>query len=86
MKSNAMLFGRSPPTFPPAYCQASSFAYSWTLKIEASFSSETSVGFYQTTRRYNPEDRTLHNHCSENLKSNYKIGKQNNFTCDFNKS
>jgi hypothetical protein len=30
--------------------------------------SETSAGFYRTTRRYNPEDRTLHNHRCENLK------------------
>jgi hypothetical protein len=33
------------------------------------FSSETSVGFQRTTRRYIPEDRTHHNHRCENLKS-----------------
>jgi hypothetical protein len=27
------------------------------------------VNFYQTTRRYNPEDSHLHTHCRENLKS-----------------
>jgi hypothetical protein len=32
-------------------------------------SSETSVDFQQTTWCYIPEDRTLHNHCCENLKS-----------------
>jgi hypothetical protein len=44
-------------------------AYSSTLKMEAICSSETSVHFQQTTRRYIPEDSTLHNHCCENLKS-----------------
>jgi hypothetical protein len=33
-------------------------------------SSETSVDFEQTTRRYNPEDSILHNHSCENLRSN----------------
>jgi protein subunit release factor A len=32
-------------------------------------SSETSVNFYQTTRRYNPEDSRLQTHRCENLKS-----------------
>jgi hypothetical protein len=32
-------------------------------------SSETSVNFHRTTRRYVPEYGTLHNHCCENLKS-----------------
>jgi hypothetical protein len=31
--------------------------------------SETSVDFQQTSRRYIPEDSTLHNHRCENLKS-----------------
>jgi hypothetical protein len=33
----------------------------WTLKLEAIFSSELSVDFQETTRRYIPEDSTLHN-------------------------
>jgi hypothetical protein len=33
-----------------------------TLKMEGAFSSETSVAFQRTTRRYGPEDRSLHNH------------------------
>jgi hypothetical protein len=33
------------------------------------YSSETSVDFQRTTRRYIPEDSTLHNHRCENLKS-----------------
>jgi hypothetical protein len=37
--------------------------------MEATCSSETSAGFKRTTRRYIPEDRTLHNHRSENLGS-----------------
>jgi hypothetical protein len=42
--------------------------YSSTLKMETC-SSETSAGFQRTTRRYTPEERTLHNHRCENLKS-----------------
>jgi hypothetical protein len=44
-------------------------AYSTTLKMEAIYSSETSVDFQQTTRRYIPEDRTIHNQRCENLTS-----------------
>jgi hypothetical protein len=36
------------------------------------FSSKTPVDFQRTTRRYIPEDRTLHNHRCENLKSYIK--------------
>jgi hypothetical protein len=39
------------------------------LKIEAARTSETLVNFYQTTRRYNPEDSRLRTHRRENLKS-----------------
>jgi hypothetical protein len=35
-------------------------AYSSTLKMKATSSSETSVDFQRTTRRHFPEDRTLH--------------------------
>jgi hypothetical protein len=38
--------------------------------MDAVRSSETSVTFYQTTRRHNPEDSTFHSNHSENLKSN----------------
>jgi hypothetical protein len=38
----------------------SCLAYSSTLQMEAVCSSETSVDFQRTTRRYIPEDRTLH--------------------------
>jgi hypothetical protein len=44
-------------------------AFFLTLKMEATFSSKTSVDFRRTTWCYIPEDRTLHNHCCENLKS-----------------
>jgi hypothetical protein len=37
--------------------------------MEETFSSETFVDFQRTTRRYIPEDRTLHNHRCENLTS-----------------
>jgi hypothetical protein len=39
------------------------------LKMEAIFSSETSVDTQRTTRRYIPEDNTLHNYRCENLRS-----------------
>jgi hypothetical protein len=51
----------------------SCFAYSSTLKIEASCPSETAIDFQRTTCRYIPEYITLHNHCCENLRSNVKI-------------
>jgi hypothetical protein len=37
--------------------------------MEAICSSETSVEFQRTTRRYIPDDGTLHNHRCENLES-----------------
>jgi hypothetical protein len=43
--------------------------YASTLKIEAMCSSETPVEFQWTTQRYIPENRDLHNHRCENLKS-----------------
>jgi hypothetical protein len=39
------------------------------LKMDAIYSSEMSVDTQRTTRRYIPEDGTLHNHRCENLKS-----------------
>jgi hypothetical protein len=38
-------------------------------KMEAARTSETLVNFYQTTRRYNPEESHLRTHRRENLKS-----------------
>jgi streptogramin lyase len=37
--------------------------------MEATYSTETSVDFQRTTRCCIPEDRTLHNHRCENLRS-----------------
>jgi hypothetical protein len=54
-----------PPAFTLGYCSA----YSSTLKMEAICSSEISVVIQRITRRYIPEDDTLHNHRCENLKS-----------------
>jgi hypothetical protein len=39
------------------------------LMMEAAGTYEMPVNFYQTTRRYNPEDSRLHTRRSENLKS-----------------
>jgi hypothetical protein len=43
-----------------AFVLVSYSAYSSTLKMEAICSSETSVDFQRATRRYIPEDSTLH--------------------------
>jgi plasmid replication initiation protein len=53
----------------PAVTLVSCLAYSSTLKIEKTHSSETVANFEWTTWCYIPEDRTLHNHHCENLKS-----------------
>jgi hypothetical protein len=37
--------------------------------MEATCSSETSIDFQQSSRRYIPEERNHHNHRCENLKS-----------------
>jgi hypothetical protein len=47
----------------------SCLAYSSTLNMEATCSSETSGDFQQPTWRYIPEDTAVHNHRCENLKS-----------------
>jgi hypothetical protein len=39
------------------------------LMMDAAHTSETSVNFYQTARRKNPEDSHLHTRCRDNLKS-----------------
>jgi hypothetical protein len=44
--------------------------YSSTQEMEAVCCSETSLNFYQTTRRYIPEHSTFHSHHYENFKSN----------------
>jgi hypothetical protein len=41
--------------------------------MEAARISETLVNFYQTTRRYNPEDSHLRTHRRENLKSYFHL-------------
>jgi hypothetical protein len=51
--------------------------------MEAICSSDTSVGIQRTTRRYIPEDGTLHNHYRENLKS-YTAATLPNFVVDEN--
>jgi hypothetical protein len=43
----------------------------FALMMEAASTSETPVNFYQTTRRYNSEDRHLNTRRRENVKSTY---------------
>jgi hypothetical protein len=45
-----------------------SLAYTSTLKMEVVRSSETSVNFYQTTRRHIPEDSSVHGHRHDSLR------------------
>jgi hypothetical protein len=52
------------------FMMVSCLASSSTLKIEEIFSSDMSVDFHHTMRYYIKEDRFLHNHRCENLKSN----------------
>jgi hypothetical protein len=52
-ESIAMLF------LPPGFTLVSFPNYSSTLKMEVTYSPETSVDFQRTTRSYIPEDRTL---------------------------
>jgi hypothetical protein len=49
-------------------------------------SSESFVDFQRIIRRYVPEDRTPHNHCFENLKSNtiYKVAYEYHQCYDLN--
>jgi hypothetical protein len=47
----------------------SCLSYFSTLKMEATFYPESWVRFQETTCRYILQDRTLHNHRSDNLKS-----------------
>jgi hypothetical protein len=47
----------------------SCLSYSSTLKMEVTCSSKTLVVFRRMAWHYIPQDRTLHNHCCENLRS-----------------
>jgi hypothetical protein len=59
------IFRRITPCSLLATCftLVSCLAYSSTMKMEATCSSETSVDFQRTTRHYIPEDKTLLKHC-----------------------
>jgi hypothetical protein len=52
----------------------SCLAYSSTLKRKTPGFSEMSVPFQRATRRYIPENRSLHNKRRENLKSHVNLG------------
>jgi hypothetical protein len=66
---NAVYSDESKPTFRRNMSPPSSGSRNKALKMEAICSSETSVDFRRTTRRYVPEDSTLHNHRCENIRS-----------------
>jgi hypothetical protein len=63
---------KNKPIKKPAWKQVEnrvSSAYFLALKMGATCSSEMLVDFQRTTQREIPENRTLHNHCCEKLKS-----------------
>jgi hypothetical protein len=61
--------GSSQTLLPVCFMLVSCLAYSSTLKMEVTHCSETMVDFHWTTQHNTLEDRTLHNHHCENLKS-----------------
>jgi hypothetical protein len=56
-------------------------AYSSTRNMEGASSSEISIDFQRTTRRYIPEDRALQNHRCKNLRSYKMCNLAYNFYC-----
>jgi hypothetical protein len=68
-------------TFPAWFMLASCLAA--TLKMEAMRSSETLVDFCRNTLASIPEDRNIHNHGCENLKSNLLNGHTHRFFLPF---
>jgi hypothetical protein len=52
--------------------------------MKAANTSETSVNFYQTTWRNNPEDRHVHTRRRENLKSHFHVLLILKYTCPRN--
>jgi hypothetical protein len=62
-------FSLADALFATCFMMVSCLAYLPRLNMEATFLSETSDDFQQTTRRYNPEHITLRNYRCENLKS-----------------
>jgi hypothetical protein len=58
---------------PAAYAlHIASSAFSCTMKMEAVFSSETSVKLYTIIRRQIQEDSTIHSYCCENIRLKMK--------------
>jgi hypothetical protein len=56
------------PLLPACFILVSCLAYLPALKTEATYSSEMSPDFHQTTQHYIPDDKTPHNHWQEDLK------------------
>jgi hypothetical protein len=67
---DTVLSGKSKALLAAYFMLVSYMANSSNLKMEVICSSETPINFHWTTQHYIPEDRILHNHCCENLKSN----------------
>jgi hypothetical protein len=88
---NAVWFIESQPTFlkhmspPSAFTLVSCSAYYLAQKMEVTCFSRTSADSQLTTQRYIPENRNIHNHGWENLKSYiHNVWFQVQGTNDFN--
>jgi hypothetical protein len=55
-------FGKPNALLDTCFTVVSCLAYSWTLKMDATCSSETLAAFQWTTWRYIPDDSTLQQH------------------------
>jgi hypothetical protein len=73
MNMSPPLEGRRISQARQCFLLVSCLAYSSTLNMRATCSSETSVDLQRTARRYILEDTTLHNHRCEKLKSSNQV-------------
>jgi hypothetical protein len=74
----------SPPFLPAfLFLLVACLAYSSTLKMEVLRPIDTSVDVYQPTRRYNPDDRSLHTQMCPTIDFNTSPRNQPNFVTKF---
>jgi hypothetical protein len=60
-----MLFEENNTKLGICFTLVSCLIYYSTLKMEATYSAETSADFQRTTLRYNPEDISLHKYSAD---------------------
>jgi hypothetical protein len=79
LQSRRICQARNQESLPHVFTLVSCLAYSSTLKMEATCSSETLVDFQLTTRYYSLEARTLHICSHNNQKGTYIFHSAANF-------